>query len=284
MREKRSELRFAKMQCAGTDYIVIDNRDGQVSCAESLCVGACDRHFGVGGDGIALIEQSDIADAKMRMFNRDGSPGGMAGGCLLLVAKYLHDRGLAAGGEVTIEAGGSVKRVQLFLTDGKATSARVDMGEVVYEPARVPVALPGSEVVDRLIEIGRRDFRVTCLSMGNPHCVTFVERVDALDLQVIGPLFENAEIFPERVNAGFARVVNERMIKLRVYERGNGETLACGTGACAAAAAAVKLGKCPEGEDITVKLPGGDLIVRIERDRAYLTGETAQAFEGVLAY
>ena len=128
-------------------------------CAESLCVGACDRHFGVGGDGIALIEQSDIADAKMRMFNRDGSPGGMAGGCLLLVAKYLHDRGLAAGGEVTIEAGGDVKRVKLFLTDGKATSARVDMGKVVYEPARVPVALPGSEVVDRLIEIGRRDFR-----------------------------------------------------------------------------------------------------------------------------
>ena len=284
MREARSELRFAKMQCAGTDYIVIDNRDSQVSCAESLCVGACDRHFGVGGDGIALIEQSDIADAKMRMFNRDGSPGGMAGGCLLLVAKYLHDRGLAAGGEVTIEAGGGVKRVQLFLTDGKVTSARVDMGEVVYEPARVPVALPGSEVVDRLIEIGRRDFRVTCLSMGNPHCVTFVERVDALDLQVIGPLFENAEIFPERVNAGFARVVNERMIKLRVYERGNGETLACGTGACAAAAAAVKLGKCPEGEDITVKLPGGDLIVRIERGRAYLTGETAQAFEGKIEY
>ena len=114
--------------------------------------------------------------------------------------------------------------------------------------------------------------------------MTFVERVDALDLQVIGPLFENAEIFPERVNAGFARVVNERMIKLRVYERGNGETLACGTGACAAAAAAVKLGKCPEGEDITVKLPGGDLIVRIERGRAYLTGETAQAFEGKIEY
>ena len=248
MRARRSELRFAKMQCAGTDYIVIDNRDSQVSCAESLCVGACDRHFGVGGgrhcpDRTKRHRRREDAHVQPRRQSR--RHGRAAVFCC--VAKYLHDRGLAAGGEVTIEAGGGVKRVQLFLTDGKVTSARVDMGEVVYEPARVPVALPGSEVVDRLIEIGRRDFRVTCLSMGNPHCVTFVERVDALDLQVIGPLFENAEIFPERVNAGFARVVNERMIKLRVYERGNGETLACGTGACAAAAAAVKLGKCPRG-------------------------------------
>ena len=135
-------------------------------------------------------------------------------------------------------------------------------------------------MVDRLIEIGRRDFRVTCLSLGNPHCVTFVERVDALDLQVIGPLFENAEIFPERVNAGFARVVNERMIKLRVYERGKRRNACLRHGRLRRRGAAVKLGKCPEGEDITVKLPGGDLIVRIERGRAYLTGETAQAFEG----
>ena len=158
MRARRSELRFAKMQCAGTD--LHRHRQPRLSgLLRRIAVrGACDRHFGVGGDGIALIEQSDIADAKMRMFNRDGSPGGMAGGCLLLVAKYLHDRGLAADGEVTIEAGGGIKRVQLFLTDGKVTSARVDMGKVVYEPARVPVALPGSEVVDRLIEIGRRDF------------------------------------------------------------------------------------------------------------------------------
>ena len=284
MRTKRGELRFAKMQCAGTDYIVIDNRDGRISCAESLCVTLCDRHFGVGGDGIALIEQSDVADAKMRMFNRDGSPGGMAGSCLMLVGKYLHDRGIAPGGEVSIEAGGDVKRVKLLLTDGLATSARVDMGEMCFAAAKVPVNLPGEEVVNRLAEFGGRDFRITCLSMGNPHCVTFVERVDALDLETLGPLFESAAIFPERVNAGFARVVNERMLKLRVYERGNGETLACGTGACAAAAAAVKLGYCPENEDITVKLPGGDLIVRIENGRASLTGETCLAFEGLLHY
>ncbi len=284
MRAKRSELRFAKMQCAGTDYIIIDNRDGRVSCAESLCVTLCDRHFGVGGDGIALIEKSAVADAKMRMFNRDGSPGGIAGSCLMLVGKYLHDRGIVQGEEVVLEAGGDVKRVKLLLTDGLATSAQVDMGQICFEAAKVPVNLPGREVVNRLAEFGGRDFRITCLSMGNPHCVTFVERVDALDLEALGPVFENAAIFPERVNAGFARAVNERMLKLRVYERGNGETLACGTGACAAVAAAVKLGYCPENEDVTVKLPGGDLIVRIANGRAYLTGETCLAFEGSLTF
>ena len=284
MRASRSRLRFSKMQCAGTDYIVVDNRDGRVSCAESLCVSLCDRHFGIGGDGIALIEQSDVADARMRMFNRDGSAGGMAGACLMLVGKYLYDKGIAAKEVVTVEAGGNVKRVELFLSDGRVSSARVDMGVPEFSPARVPVNLPGAEIVDRPHVFAGKEYRITCLSLGNPHCVTFVERVDALDLAKLGPAFEGADIFPERVNASFARAVSERMLKLRTYERGNGETLACGTGACAATVAAVKNGLCREGEDIAVKLPGGDLIARYERGRVSLTGETNLAFEGEIEY
>ncbi|NLF27594.1 MAG: diaminopimelate epimerase, partial [Clostridiales bacterium] len=284
MRAERSRLRFSKMQCAGTDYIVVDNRDGRVSCAESLCVSLCDRHFGVGGDGIALIEQSDVADAKMRTFNRDGSAGGMAGACLMLVGKYLYDKGIAAREIVTVEAGGNVKRVELFVSDGRVSSARVDMGVPEFAPARVPVNLPGEEIVDRPHAFAGKEYHITCLSLGNPHCVTFVERVDALDLAKLGPAFEGADIFPERVNASFARAVSERMLKLRTYERGNGETLACGTGACAATVAAVKNGLCGEGEDITVKLPGGDLIARYERGRVWLTGETNLAFEGEIEY
>jgi len=284
MRASRSRLRFSKMQCAGTDYIVVDNRDGRVSCAESLCVSLCDRHFGIGGDGIALIEQSDVADARMRMFNRDGSAGGMAGACLMLVGKYLYDKGIAAKEVVTVEAGGNVKRVELFLSDGRVSSARVDMGVPEFSPARVPVNLPGAEIVDRPHVFAGKEYRITCLSLGNPHCVTFVERVDALDLAKLGPAFEGADIFPERVNASFARAVSERMLKLRTYERSNGETLACGTGACAATVAAVKNGLCREGEDIAVKLPGGDLIARYERGRVSLTGETNLAFEGEIEY
>ncbi|HIU33719.1 MAG TPA: carbamoyl-phosphate synthase large subunit [Candidatus Pullichristensenella excrementigallinarum] len=284
MRTQREHLRFSKMQASGTDYIVVDNRPGQVSCAESLCVSLCDRHFGVGGDGIALIEPSDIADARMRMFNSDGSEGGMAGGCLMLVGKYLHDRGIAQGESLLVEAGGACKRVDLFLSDGKVTSARVDMGCPQFSPEAVPVLLSGESVIDRPVEIRGEEYRITCLSMGNPHCVVFLDRVDALDLAKIGPRFETAPLFPERVNTEFVRVVNERTLKMRVWERGNGETLACGTGACAAVVAAVKNGFCPEGVDITVKLPGGDLTVQYRDGHVYLMGSTALVFEGEIEY
>ena len=284
MRVQRSRLRFCKMHMAGTDYIVVDNRDHKVKCAESLCVRVCDRHYGVGGDGIALIEDSDIAQARVRMFNRDGSPGGMAGSCLLLAAKYLRDRGLAEGESVRIEAGGAVHVVHVFLSDGRVTSARVDMGQPRFAPAQVPVDLPGEEVVNRRVSIGEEEVCVTCLSLGNPHCVRFVERVDALDLARIGPVYENAPLFPERVNAGFARAVDERTLKLRVWERGNGETLACGTGACAAVVAAVRAGLCREGEDVVVKMPGGDLTVCYGDGRVSLAGETQKVFEGEIEY
>ncbi len=284
MRAERSKLQFSKMQSAGTDYIVVDNRDGRVTCAESLCVQLCDRHYGVGGDGIALIERSEIADAKLRMFNRDGSPGGMAGGCLMLVGKYLRDKGIITGDEASIEAGADVKRVALNLSDGRVTSARVEMGAPEFLPEKVPVSLPGDRVIERPHDFGGVEYAITCLSLGNPHCVAFVERVDALELDAIGPRFENAAIFPERVNASFARAVSRRMLKLRTHERGNGETLACGTGACAAAIAAVLSGRCDEGEDIFVKMPGGDLIARYEHGRAWLTGETHLSFEGEIEY
>ena len=284
LRAERQKIAFSKMQTSGNDYIYFDNRDGSITSPESLAIRVCDRHRGIGGDGIVLIEKSTVANAKMRIFNRDGSEGRMAGNCIRCVAKYLYDKKLVKKEKMKIETASGVKTLRVYTYGNEVRSVSVEMGKASLNPSDVPVTLAGPTVLDRPVVIGGREYRINCVSMGNPHCIVFCDRVDAVDVETVGPQFENADIFPERVNAEFVRVVNRRTLKMRVWERGNGETLACGTGACAAVVAAVENGYCDAGEDITVKLPGGDLIVRIERDRAYLTGETAQAFEGVLAY
>ena len=284
MRTQKQRIRFAKMQSCGNDYIFIDNFDGTIQSPESLCVQLCANHYGIGADGIVLIESSAVADAKLRSFNRDGSEGRMAGNNLRCAAKLLHDRGLVQGDRLTLEMGGTVHRAQVYLRNGKVSSVAVDMGMVSFDAASVPVSCDTDEWVDTPMRICDREYTVTCVSVGNPHCVVFCDAIDSLDLAKLGPQFEHDAHFPERINTEFVRLVSPTTLRLRVWERGNGETLACGTGACAAVAAAVRTGRCPEGQNILVKLAGGDLIVRDTAGRLTLTGDTSQVFEGVFEF
>ena len=284
LRSEHRKLPFSKMETCGNDYIFIENFDGAITCPESLCVTFCDRHAGIGADGIVLMERSDVAAAKMRMFNADGSEGAMAGNALRCMAKYLHDKGYASGDEIAIETAGGVRCVQVYTTDGLVTSACVHMGRASLEMAPETVALPGGKFVDYPAEIAGEMRRITCVDMGNPHCVVFCERVDAVDVSGIGPLFENAPIFPQRINTEFIRVVNPRTIKMRVWERGSGETMACGTGACAAVAAAVANGLCDADCDISVRCLGGELTVHYTPEAVTLTGDTRLVYTGETEY
>ncbi|MBQ7655154.1 MAG: diaminopimelate epimerase, partial [Clostridia bacterium] len=284
MRAWRQRIRFAKMHSCGNDYIFIENFDGAITCPESLCVQLCAPHYGIGGDGIVLIEKSNIADAKMRSFNKDGSEGRMAGNNIRCVAKYLYDKGYVRSEYLSVEMAGKVHHLKVYLRDGKVNSVSVDMGKASFAAKEIPVVADADEVVNQAVEIGGREYPVTCVSVGNPHCVVFCDAIDGLDLAVVGPQFEYAPIFPERVNTEFARVINRHTLRLRVWERGNGETLACGTGACAVAAAAVRNGLCEAGQDLIVKLPGGDLTVNFTEEKILLTGEADLVFEGEFEY
>jgi carbamoyl-phosphate synthase large subunit len=284
MRSERQKLKFSKMEGSGNDYIYFENFNGEITCPESLSIALLDRHRGIGGDGIVLIENSDIADKKMRIFNKDGSEGKMAGNSIRCVAKYLYDKGIVKKENMRIETVSGVKELALYTFNGKAGSVRVNMGRAEFDPKKVPVLLDGERVIGRNVVIGGQEYSITCVSLGNPHCVVFCPKVDDVDIKRVGPLFENSPLFPDRVNAGFARVVNRKMLKLRVWERGNGETLSCGTGACAAVIAAVENGFCDKGADITVKVRGGDLVVNYTDDAVYLTGNARLIFEGVIEY
>ncbi len=284
MAQTKQKISFSKMQATGDDYIFIDNRDGTINCPEALCINLCDRHYGIGGDGLVLIEKSDCAHVKMRIFNRDGSEGQMAGNCIRSVGKYVYDNGIVTDTQISVETGSGVKELELYTRDGKVTLVSVQMGKAEFSAKALPALCEQEEMVEYPLEVNGTTYPVTCLSVGNPHCVVFCEHVDGVDTEAIGPLFEHAPIFPERINTEFIRVVHKNMIKMRVWERGNGETLACGTGACAAVAAAVKNGYCTAGEDVVVKLRGGDLTVNCSEDGIILTGETKLVFEGTVYY
>lgn len=282
MRTERETLSFAKMQGSGDDYIFFENYDGSISCPESLSTSLADRHFGIGGTGIVLIEPSTIADAKMRIFNADGSESGMAGNCMRCVGKYLHDRGIVPKMEMTVETESGVKELTLYSFGGEVRSVRVNMGKAELHPVSIPVKLDGDKVINRRVKVADGEYSISCVNIGNPHCVVFVDRVDRVDIANVGPLFENDPLFPERVNTEFVRVVNGNTLKMRVWERGNGETLACGTGACAAVVAAVENGFCDKGVDVTVKVRGGELIVSYTDDAVYLTGNASLVYNGTV--
>lgn len=284
MRSQKNVFKFSKMHGTGNDYIFIDNRNGEVSCPESLCINFCERHYGIGGYGIVLIENSDVADAKMRIFNRDGSEGKMAGNAIRCVAKLLYDKGIVQKEEMTIETGAGIKSVKVYISNKRVTAVEVYMGKPDFSVKSLPCTLDEEKIIDYPITIGPSSYNITCLSMGNPHCVVFKKDIDTLDLDKIGPGFEYADIFPERINTEFVRIVNRHTIKMRAYERGNGETFACGTGACAAVVAAVENGFCNKGEEITVKLKGGDLAVTYNDDGVYLTGNAVLVYEGEAEY
>ena len=284
LRTERQKLPFAKMQTCGNDYIFLENFNGEITCPESLCVTFCDRHYGVGADGIVLMERSRKADAKMIMYNADGSRGAMAGNALRCMAKYLYDNNLVRKDAMTIETDTGVKTVEVYTTDGKVTSATVDMGYATLDTTALQLDLPEKEIVDYPVTIGGKEYAITCVDMGNPHCVVFCPRVDGVDVEHVGPLFEHAAYFPDRINTEFIRVVNKNTIKMRVWERGSGETLACGSGACAAVVAAVANGHCAKGSDVTVKVRGGDLVVNYTDEKVTLTGDAKLVYRGQAEY
>ncbi len=284
MRTSKGTLKFSKMEGTGDDYIFFNNQCGIITCPESFAIEFCDRHYSIGGDGIVLIENSDVADAKMRIFNLDGSEGKMAGNCIRCVAKFLYDNDIVKKDSISVETASGIKRMQVFTRDGKVSYVAVKMGRAVLDSAKVPVNIKEERVIDYPVEIGNNDYNITCVSVGNPHCVVFVENVDKIDIENVGHQFENNALFPERINTEFVRVVNSRTIKMRVWERGNGETLACGTGACAAVVAAVENGYCDKDEDITVKLRGGDLTVKYTDGGITLSGDANLVYKGEIEY
>ena len=284
MRTRRQKISFTKMQDCGNDYIFIENFDGAVTCPESLCVNLCRAHTGVGSDGIVLIEKSKIADVKMRSFNRDGSEGRMAGNNIRCVAKYVYDRGIVPKERISVETPGGVRTLRLFLRDGEVSSVQVDMGKASLKAAEIPAVSVQDTLIDAPVTIGGRAYNVTCVNIGNPHCVVFCDGIDGLDLEKIGPQFEHDPMFPERVNTEFVRVVNRHTLRMRVWERGSGETLACGTGACAAVVAACEKALCDKGSDVKVSLLGGELTVNYSDARVLLTGGASIVFEGSFLY
>ncbi|MBQ9921208.1 MAG: carbamoyl-phosphate synthase large subunit, partial [Clostridia bacterium] len=284
LRTSRKKLNFCKMQGAGNDYIVLNNMNDDISCPESLAVTYTNRHYSIGADGLLLIERSSIADAKMRMFNIDGSEGKMAGNAIRCVGKYLYDYGIVPKETMTIETPSGVRELKLYIMNSAVSSVEVNMGKASLAAQDIPVKLDGEKIINRKVKVADGEYDITCVSLGNPHCVVFCDRVDAVDIPKVGPLFENDPLFPERTNTEFVRVVNKNTLKMRVWERGNGETAACGTGACAAVVAAVENGMCNKGEDITVKLKGGDVIVNYTDNAVYLTGNASLIYEGVIQY
>lgn len=277
-------LKFTKMHGCGNDYIYFNCFETPVEDPEELSVRISDRHFGVGGDGIVLICPSDKADAKMRMFNIDGSEGKMCGNAIRCVGKYLYDNGIKRCNPLTIDTLSGIKTLNLNIgADGKVDSVRVDMGKAILKPEEIPVKLDGETAVARPVTIEGKEYKITCVSMGNPHCVVFTDTdVSELPLEEIGPKFEFDPLFPERVNTEFINVVDKNTLKMRVWERGSGETLACGTGACASVVAACLNGFCEKDTDITVRLVGGELVIRYTDEAVTMTGPATVAFTGEL--
>ena len=275
-----NKLCFTKMHGCGNDYIYFNCVGDSIENPEKLAVRLSDRHKGIGGDGIVLICPSELADAKMRMFNIDGSEGKMCGNAIRCVAKYLWDREMVRKEEIHIETLSGIKTCGGHAVEGLADTVTVDMGSAVLAPAKIPVNLAGDVIVRRNTEVAGGIYDITCVSMGNPHCIVFGEDPDGLDLESLGPAFEHDPLFPERVNTEFVQVLGPNTLKMRVWERGSGETMACGTGACASAVAAVLCGSCKMGADIVVRLRGGDLVVNYTEDRVLMAGEAREIFEG----
>ncbi len=280
MRKEKLKIDFIKMQGCGNDNIYIDNLQKETKMPESLCILLSDRHYSIGGDGVVLICPSETADAKMKMFNLDGSEGKMCGNAIRCVAKYLYDNDIVKKTDMVIDTMSGPKKLHLYTKDGKVSRVKVDMGKAELASEQIPILLPFENVIDKPIEIDGNIYNITCVSMGNPHCVVFCDDVDNLDIETLGPKFETNPLFPERVNTEFVKKTGENSIKMRVWERGNGETLACGTGACAAAVAAVLNGICQKDSDIKVTLLGGTLTVRYTDETVYMTGDAKKVYEG----
>lgn len=276
-------MKFTKMHGIGNDYIYFNCLDNDIKDPNGLSIALSDRHFGVGGDGIVMIMRSEIADFRMRMFNADGSEGKMCGNATRCIGKYVYEKGLTDKTEFTLETLGGIKVLKLNVSDGKVVSVTVDMGKAILKPADIPVLIDGYRVVSKKTILAGKEHEITCVSMGNPHCVIFTKDIDNLNLEKIGPDYENDPIFPERVNTEFVEIIDNKTLKMRVWERGSGETWACGTGASAVCVAAVLNGICDYDTDVLVKLRGGDLTINYKKDgTVYMTGPATFVFDGEL--
>ena len=274
-------MKFTKMQGCGNDYIYFNCFKETVLNPQELAARISDRHFGVGGDGIVLICPSAVADAKMRMFNADGSEGKMCGNAIRCIGKYLYDHKMVNKEVLTVETLSGIKTLALVVKNGSCAAAEVAMGHAVLSAPEIPVLSEAPLAVNMPLMVGAAPYTVTCVSMGNPHCVVFCDEIENLALESIGPLFENHPSFPERINTEFVRIIDGQHIEMRVWERGSGETLACGTGACASVVACVLGGFCQYDSPVTVRLLGGELEIRYMLDGGVtMKGPAETVFEG----
>ena len=282
--EMEGIMNFTKMHGCGNDYVYVDCTKGMIENPGEVSKKVSHRHFGIGSDGLILICSSDVADFRMAMYNADGSEGAMCGNGIRCVAKYVYDKGLTDKKNLSIETKSGIKRLELTVEDGKVSLVKVNMGAPILESKDIPVAVDTDKCIDADINVDGKVYKITCVSMGNPHAITFVDDIDSLDIEHIGPMFEKKEIFPEQVNTEFIQVVSRDVIKMRVWERGSGETLACGTGACASVVACVLNGLTED--KVTVKLLGGDLFIEYNRDEdaVYMTGPARITFTGEFNY
>ncbi len=276
-----NKFKFTKMHGAGNDYIYVNCFEEKVEDINATAKKVSDRHFGIGSDGLVLICPSDKADFRMDMYNSDGTQAEMCGNATRCVGKYVHDKGLTDKTEITLETLAGIKILKLNLDEnGKADTVRVNMGSPELVPRNIPINSDLDRFIEQLVEVDGKEYRVTGVSMGNPHAVTYIDDVDGLDIEKLGPKFENHKLFPKRINTEFAQIVDRNTIKMRVWERGAGETLACGTGACATLVAANLSGLV--GDEADLVLLGGTLHIRWDKDEnnVYMTGPAEFVFDG----
>ena len=273
-------MKFTKMQGIGNDYVYVNCFEEKVENPSAVSEFVSDRHYGIGSDGLVLIMKSDCADFRMRMFNADGSEAEMCGNATRCVGKYVYDNGLTDKTDITLETKAGIKYLKLFTENGKVTRVTVNMGEPILTPQLIPVDYTGEEFINKVISVDGTEYAITCVSMGNPHAVVYMDDIENLDIETLGPKFELHQIFPKRTNTEFVKVIDKNTVEMRVWERGAGETLACGTGACAVLVASVLNGKCERKS--TVRLIGGELTVEWREDDncVYMTGPAEKVFDG----
>lgn len=275
-------MKFTKMHGLGNDYVYVNCFEEKIDNPPAVARFVSDRHFGIGSDGLIMINPSKTADFEMEMYNADGSRGEMCGNGIRCVAKYVYDYGLTDKTQISVETLGGIKYLDLAVEDGKVSLVKVDMGKPELEADRIPIISEREQVIDEPIEVDGKEYHMTGVSMGNPHTVIYVDDVKGLDLEKIGPKFENHERFPKRINTEFVHCIDRQTVEMRVWERGSGETLACGTGACAVAVSSI-LNNLTDTQ-VTVKLLGGDLQIEWDRekDRVFMIGPATVVFDGVI--
>ena len=273
-------MKFTKMHGIGNDYVYVNCFKETVEHPSEAAIKVSDRHFGIGSDGLILIKPSEVADGKMEMYNADGSQGAMCGNGIRCVAKYMYDYGITDKTSISVETKSGIKYLDLTIKDGKVDTVKVNMGTPILKAADIPVRSAKEQVINEPVMVDGKEWKITCVSMGNPHAITYIDDVKNLEIEKIGPKFENHEIFPDRVNTEFVHVIDRNTVEMRVWERGSGETLACGTGACAVAVSSILNGLTEE--EVTVKLLGGDLKIFWDRteNKVYMTGSATTVFDG----